>query len=108
MTLAVASKSVGAATAERCHEELIKGVCCMESLLKTRPGVHPGEILREEFGADPVELARQLALDAEHIAAIFDGRCRISDRVAGLLAAHYGTSIEFWLNLQRAADAKLG
>lgn len=69
---------------------------------------HPGEILREEFLA-PLEitanaLARALSVDAPRINAIVNERRGVSADTALRLARYFGTTAEFWMNLQRAHD----
>ena len=69
---------------------------------------HPGDVLSEEFLA-PLEmsanaLARALRVDAPRITDIVRGRRGISADTALRLARYFGTTPEFWLNLQRDYD----
>ena len=69
---------------------------------------HPGEILREEFLVPHGLSARQLAevLDVPHnrISDIARERRSVSADTALRLARHFGTTAQFWLNLQNAYD----
>jgi addiction module HigA family antidote len=69
------------------------------------PPVHPGEQLREEF-MKPLELsAYRLAKDIDvpisRIQAIIDEKRGISGDTALRLGRYFGTTPEFWLNMQR-------
>ena len=69
---------------------------------------HPGEILAEEFLA-PLEmsanaLALALRVAANRIGAIIKGRRSVSADTALRLARFFGTSAEFWMNLQAMHD----
>ncbi|SRR6266581_2772262 len=66
--------------------------------------VHPGEILREEFlrpmGITPHKLAVELHVSPPTINDIVLERRSISPETAARLAKYFGTSEQFWLNLQ--------
>ena len=70
--------------------------------------VTPGEVLREEFmrplGLSGRALARELGIPSNRITEIAAGERAISAHTAILLADRFGTSAEFWLNLQMAHD----
>jgi antitoxin HigA-1 len=71
---------------------------------KVIPPIHPGEILREEF-MKPLEmsqnrLARDLKVPPRRINEIVHGKRGISIDTALRLSRHFGTSVEFWINLQ--------
>jgi antitoxin HigA-1 len=70
--------------------------------------VMPGEVLREEFmaprGLTARALARDLDVPANRITAILNGERAITAETALLLARRFGTSAEFWMNLQTAHD----
>lgn len=73
--------------------------------------IHPGEHLREDFMA-PVDLSvNALALDlrvpATRILAIVKEKRRISPDTALRLARYFGTTPEFWMNLQIHYDLAL-
>jgi antitoxin HigA-1 len=78
----------------------------MAILRKPAPNwrVHPGEILREEFlkpmQLSVYELAKRLKVPAPRINDIVLEKRGISADTAVQLARFFGTSEQFWLNLQ--------
>ena len=67
--------------------------------------VHPGELLRVELagiGVSMNELARALRVPMNRISAIVNGKRSISADTAMRLARYFGTSPEYWLNLQNS------
>jgi len=75
-----------------------------------RPAVHPGEILAEELAeiaVTPTELARQLRVPANRISQILHGKRTITGDTALRLGHWFGTSAQFWLNLQSAYDIRI-
>jgi antitoxin HigA-1 len=78
--------------------------------------LRPGEHLAEELKAldmSAAELARQLDVPTNRITQILNGTRAITGDTALRLAHFFGTSAEFWLNLQslyeiRMAQAKAG
>ena len=70
----------------------------------------PGEILAEEFLAGyeltQAQLARALGISPNRIAEIVHNR-RISANTALRLGLFFGTTPEFWLNLQTHYDLKV-
>lgn len=68
------------------------------------PPTHPREILHHEFmhplAITPSALARALGVPTNRITAIVHGERRVSADTALRLARHFGTTPEFWLNLQ--------
>jgi addiction module HigA family antidote len=70
--------------------------------------VTPGEVLREEYmvplGLSGRALARELGVPSNRITEIVAGGRAISAETAILLGERFGTSAEFWLNLQVAHD----
>lgn len=81
-----------------------------------RPPIHPGEILADELqeiGVSPTELARQIRVPANRVTQIIHGQRGITGDTALRLGHWFGTSAQFWLNLQsaydiRVAQAKIG
>ena len=77
---------------------------------KTRPHwrIHPGEILREEFlrplGISAYELAKRLHVPTPRINDIVLERRGISADTAVRLSRFFGTTEQFWLNLQTAYE----
>jgi addiction module HigA family antidote len=75
-----------------------------------RSPIHPGEILAdelEEIGVTPTELARQLAVPPNRITQIIQGKRSITGDTALRLGHWFGTSPEFWLNLQKSYELRL-
>jgi addiction module HigA family antidote len=74
---------------------------------KLKP-IHPGEILREEFmipfGLNPNKLALALRVAAPNIYEITREARGISAEMALRLARFFGTTPEFWMNLQTHYD----
>ena len=70
--------------------------------------VHPGEILREEFlkplGMSAYELAKRLRVPAPRVNDIVLERRGISADTAVRLSRFFGTTEQFWLNLQVAYE----
>lgn len=79
------------------------------SIKNDRPAgwaVHPGEILREEF-LEPLDisayrLAVELRVSPPTVNDIVREKRGISPEMAARLAKYFGTSEQFWLNLQDA------
>lgn len=69
---------------------------------------HPGEILLEEFlkpmGITPHALAIALGVPATSIADIVHQRRAVTADTAAQLSRYFGTTPDFWLNLQSAYD----
>ncbi len=78
--------------------------------------IHPGEHLAEELkeiGMSAAEFARQISVPTNRVTQILNGRRSITGDTALRLAHFFGTSAEFWLNLQslyeiRVAQQKSG
>ncbi len=72
------------------------------------PPVHPGEQLREEFmkplGISAYRLAKDIAVPISRVQDIVSERRGISGDTALRLGRYFGTTPEFWLNLQRDYD----
>jgi addiction module HigA family antidote len=70
--------------------------------------VTPGEVLRAEFmvplGLSGRALARELGVPSNRITEIVAGGRAISAETAIILGERFGTSAEFWLNLQMMHD----
>ena len=73
-----------------------------------RVTTHPGEILNEEFlkplGMSVNALALALRVPATRIGAIVKGERSVTADTALRLARFFGTSPEFWMNLQAMYD----
>ena len=73
--------------------------------------IHPGEILSEEFLA-PLEitqyrLAKDITVPPRRINEIVQGKRGISADTALRLAAYFGTTERFWINLQAHYDLEV-
>ena len=77
---------------------------------RMRP-IHPGEILREEYlvplNLSAHALAMELRVPAPRINDIVRQRRAITPDTALRLARCFGTTAQFWLNLQSSFDLKL-
>ncbi len=74
------------------------------------PPIHPGELLRDELkeiGVSLNELARALRVPMNRISAIVNGKRAITVDTAMRLARYFGTSPQYWLNLQIAYDLEV-
>ncbi|MBM3744294.1 MAG: HigA family addiction module antidote protein [Acidobacteria bacterium] len=74
------------------------------------PPIHPGEILREDLddgGISLNELARALRVPMNRISAIVNGKRSITADTALRLARYFGTSAQYWMNLQAAYDLEV-
>ena len=78
--------------------------------------IHPGQHLAEELrelGLSAAELARSSDVPTNRVTEILNGRRAITGDTALRLAHFFGTTAEFWLNLQslfelRRAQKKVG
>ncbi|MGB2633518.1 MAG: HigA family addiction module antitoxin [Candidatus Acidiferrum sp.] len=77
---------------------------------KLKP-IHPGEILREEFmlphKLNPNKLALALRVPPPGIYEIVNEERAISSEMALRLARFFGTTPEFWANLQASFDLRV-
>ena len=78
---------------------------------KTLAPIPPGEILLEEFmlplAISQNKLARDLDVPVARVNDIIHARRGITADTALRLATYFGTSAEFWLNLQTRYDLKI-
>jgi antitoxin HigA-1 len=72
------------------------------------PPIHPGEVLREEFlapiGMKPYTLAARLGVQRSRIERVVAGTNPVTPDTALRLARLFGTTAQFWLNMQAAYD----
>ena len=81
-----------------------------------RTPIHPGEHLAEELrelSLPAAELARQIDVPVNRITSIINGQRGITADTALRLGHWFGTSAQFWMNLQqlyelRLAEAEVG
>jgi addiction module HigA family antidote len=78
---------------------------------KTLGPVPPGEILSEEFlaplGISSYALAKALRVPTNRITGIVNGERAITAETALRLSRYFGTSPDFWLNLQMFYDLEV-
>ncbi len=72
--------------------------------------IHPGEHLGEELKTldmSAAELARKIDVPTNRVTQILNGTRAITGNTALRLAHFFGTSAEFWLNLQSLYELRL-
>ena len=74
---------------------------------KLKP-IHPGEILQADFlddlGVTKYRLAKDAAMPADRIGKIVAGQRSITADTALRLSRYFGTTAQFWMNLQARYD----
>jgi|SRR4051812_18311244 addiction module HigA family antidote len=76
----------------------------------SRTPIHPGEHLAEELrvlAISAAELARQIEVPVNRVTGIINGQRGITADTALRLGHWFGTSAEFWLNLQKLYELRL-
>ena len=72
------------------------------------PNIHPGEVLREDFlipmEMTPYRLAKGIGMDQTAVGEILAGKRSITANTALRLSRFFGTTAQFWLNLQTGYD----
>jgi len=83
----------------------------MAQRLAKLPPIHPGETLREDFlkplGLSANRLAMELHVPVTRINDIVNGRRSITADTALRLGRYFGTSPQFWINLQTNYDLEV-
>ena len=73
-----------------------------------RPSTHPGIILREEFAVPlnltQAKLSEDLNVGIKTLSELYNEKRGITSLMALKLAEYFGTTPQFWLNLQNAYD----
>src|SRR5215813_11963196 len=75
-----------------------------------RSPIHPGEHLAEELkelGISAAELARQIEVPVNRVTGIINGQRSVTADTALRLGHWFGTSPEYWLNLQTLYELRL-
>jgi addiction module HigA family antidote len=75
-----------------------------------RTPIHPGEHLAEELrelGISAAELSRQIDVPVNRITGIIHGQRGITADTALRLGHWFGTSPQFWMNLQQNYELRL-
>lgn len=74
----------------------------------SRMCTHPGEVLAEEYlaplGLSARQVAAEIGVPANRLSEIIRERRGVSADTAIRLGVRFGTSAQFWLNLQNAHD----
>jgi addiction module HigA family antidote len=75
---------------------------------KNRIPTHPGEILLEDFmrpmEVTQTELAEHLSTSVQRVNELINGKRGVTPDTAWLLAGAFGTTAQFWINLQTNYD----
>jgi addiction module HigA family antidote len=78
--------------------------------LMPRTPIHPGEHLAEELretGITAAELSRQIDVPVNRITGIIHGQRGVTADTALRLGHWFGTSPQFWMNLQQLYELRL-
>ena len=77
-------------------------------LPKNRIPTHPGKILLHQFlepsGISQVDLAALVGISVQRVNEVVRGKRGITPETAWLLSGAFGTTVEFWINLQSQHD----
>ncbi|MXY46000.1 MAG: HigA family addiction module antidote protein [Chloroflexi bacterium] len=80
----------------------------MTLIPENRIPTHPGEMLLEEFlnpmGLTQVALAKHMGVSVQRVNEIVRGKRGVTAETAWLLSDTFGTTPEFWMNLQSGYD----
>jgi addiction module HigA family antidote len=83
----------------------------MAEKIKTMPPIHPGETLLEDFlrplGLTANRLAIELLVPVTRVNDIVRGKRAITADTALRLGRYFGTTAQFWMNLQTNYDLEL-
>jgi addiction module HigA family antidote len=75
---------------------------------RTRKPTTPGEVLEQEYlkplGITQGRFAEHLKCDVKTINRLVNGRTRLTPDMAVRIASAFGTTPEFWMNLQASVD----
>jgi antitoxin HigA-1 len=78
--------------------------------MKNLTNIHPGEILEKEFleplGITAYKLSKSISVQQTRISLIIKGERGITADTAIRFSKFFGTSPEFWMNLQREYDLR--
>ena len=89
----------------RCGSRFVKG---FDMIPSHRVPTHPGEVLQEEFlaplGLTQVKLAAHIGVPVGRINEIIRGKRGVTPATARLFAQAFGTTPQFWVNLQTSYD----
>jgi addiction module HigA family antidote len=71
------------------------------------PPIHPGKILLEDLRDEKISingLAQAIRVPANRISLIVNGKRGITADTAARLGRYFGTSAQYWLNIQNRFD----
>jgi antitoxin HigA-1 len=74
---------------------------------KKLPPIHPGKILREDMKDEGISvngLAQAIRVPANRISLIVNEKRRLTADTAARLGRYFGTSAQYWLNIQNRFD----
>lgn len=78
--------------------------------MELKTNIHPGEILKEEFlipmSISAYRLAKDINVQQTRVGQIIKGDRGITADTAVRFARFFGTTEEFWMNLQRTYDLR--
>jgi addiction module HigA family antidote len=89
---------------------MLRSPITIEEVNMARTAIHPGEHLGEELrelGMPAAELARQIGVPVNRVTGIINGQRGVTADTALRLGHWFGTSPEFWLNLQILYELRL-
>lgn len=79
-----------------------------DALLVSRPPIHPGEFLREDYmpelGLSVAELAKRLGVTRQTVNEIVREKRGLSPEMCLRLGRLFGTTPQFWMNMQQKVD----
>lgn len=80
----------------------------MNNVPKNRPLTKPGEMLLQEFllpmGISQTQLAEAIQVPFQRVNQLVSGKRGVTPSTALRLGKYFGTSPDFWLNLQAKCD----
>jgi antitoxin HigA-1 len=82
----------------------------LKEIIMPRTPIHPGEHLAEELrevGITAAELSRQIGVPVNRITGIIHGQRGITADTALRLGHWFGTTPQFWMNLQQLYELRL-
>jgi addiction module HigA family antidote len=102
--------SASSAPTDRRGRQTWRLLTITRSIAMALTAIHPGERLAEELEAldmSAAELARKINVPTNRITQILNGTRAITGDTALRLAHFFGTSAQFWLNLQSLYELRL-
>ena len=84
----------------------MNNIISYNEIMAFHPGYYVAEIV-EDAGITQAEFATRMGTTAKTLSQLINGQANLSNDLAQKLSAMLGTSVEFWLNLQKAFDEKL-